>query len=294
MAGKRIPFVLALAGLFWLSALTAFSWAGEIRFAMSPRYSNNRVREMVLPLLDHLAKETGEKFSLVYTQSYDDHFARCRFGEIELSYSNALEYIKLAPHKGVRSRGFTPLVCAVLAYPESDQYWGQIIVRSDSGISDVSQLIGKRGMYVASSSLGGYLLQFAALKDKGIDAKTDLDMEESPSQKQDVAVAALYNGRVDFIFVRNEALKVMASSVDTSKLKVIFETAKVPQWVISVSPQVDPSVARKIKDALLGMDPANPEQAGILKACRVTRWKEVSDSDYDSIRALADKIGTSW
>jgi phosphonate transport system substrate-binding protein len=294
MLDRKVLCMPVIAFIFAFFTFTGIARAAELKFAMSPRYSNNKVYDMMNPLLAYLEEATGEKFMLVYPRSYDDHIAKCRSGEIDISYSNPVDYIKLAAHGETRASGFKPLVSAVLPYPESDSYWGQIVVRTDSGIKDVSQLKGKKGMYVAASSIGGYLSQVAALKEKGIDVKTDLDMREAPSQKQDIAVAALYNGSVDFIFVRNEALKVMETSVDISKIQVIFETSKIPQWVISVSPQVDPKIAQKIKKALLWMDPAKPDEAGILESAKIAKWKEAADSDYDSVRALADKTGVVW
>ena len=294
MLNRKALGIPGIAFIFAFCVFVGIARAADLKFAMSPRYSNNRVSEMMLPLLDYLAAETQEKFSLVYVRSYDDHLARCRSGEIDISYSNAIEYIKLAPHSEMRKTGFKPLVCALLPYPEWDQYWGIIVVRADSGINDVSQLKGKRGMYVAQSAIGGYLSQVAALKEKGIDVKTELDMVEAPAQKQDIAVAALFNWQVDFIFVRNEALKVMENSVDISKFKIILETPKIPQWVISVSPNVDPKIAQKIKKALLKIDPSDPKHRGMLDAARIAGWKEVSDTDYDSVRVFADNIGVIW
>jgi len=270
------------------------AWAKEIKFAMSPRYANTVCFEMMSKLLQYLSEKTGQTFTQVFPKSYDDHLAMCKAGEVDVSYSNPIDYIKIAPKAGTRPTGFTPLVIAVLPPPEGAEYWGIIITRNDSGIEKVEDLKGKKGMFIAPSAVGGYLAQVAYLKDKGIDAKKDLDMIEAPGQKQDKAVMAVYNREVDYAFVRNEAVDITKDRIDITQIKTIVETPKVPQWVIATSATLDAALATKIQQALQGMDKNDPAQTEVLKAAKVASWKIVTDSDFDSIRTLADKTDTAW
>ena len=270
------------------------AWAKEIKFAMSPRYANTVCFEMMSKLLQYLSEKTGQTFTQVFPKSYDDHLAMCKAGEVDVSYSNPIDYIKIAPKAGTRPTGFKPLVIAVLPPPEGAEYWGIIITRSDSGITKIEDLKGKKGMYIAPSAVGGYLCQVAYLKDKGIDTKKDLDMIESPGQKQDKAVMAVYNREVDYAFVRNEAVDITKDRIDITQIKTIVETPKVPQWVIATNATVDAALATKIQEALQGMDKNDPAQAEILKAAKVASWKTIADTDFDSIRTLADKTDTAW
>ena len=270
------------------------AWAKEIKFAMSPRYANTVCFEMMSKLLQYLSEKTGQTFTQVFPKSYDDHLAMCKAGEVDVSYSNPIDYIKMAPKAGTRPTGFKPLVIAVLPPPEGAEYWGIIITRSDSGITKIEDLKGKKGMYIAPSAVGGYLCQVAYLKDKGIDAKKDLDMIEAPGQKQDKAVMAVYNREVDYAFVRNEAVDITKDRIDITQIKTIVETPKVPQWVIATSATLDAALATKIQQALQGMDKNDPAQTEVLKAAKVASWKIVTDSDFDSIRTLADKTDTAW
>ena len=270
------------------------AWAKEIKFAMSPRYANTVCFEMMGKLLQYLSEKTGQTFTQVFPKSYDDHLAMCKAGEVDVSYSNPIDYIKMAPKAGTRPTGFKPLVIAVLPPPEGAEYWGVILTRADSGIEKIEDLKGKKGMFVAPSAVGGYLCQVAALKDKGIDVKKDLDMIEAPSQKQDKAVMAVYNREIDYCFVRNEVLEVVKDRIDVAQIKTILETPKVPQWVIATSPNVDAGLVAKIQDALVALNANTPAQAEILKAAKTASWKSVTDPDFDSIRTLADKTDTAW
>lgn len=288
---KKVSLSLMLLAI---SGFITIACAEEIKFAMSPRYSNTVCFDMMNPLLKYLSEKVGKTFVQVFPKSYNEHVDSCKSGEVQVSYSNPIDYIKIAPKSGARASGFKPLVSAVLPPPEGSEYWGLIIVRADSGITSVLDLKGKKGLYVAPSAVGGYLAQVAALKDKGVDVKKDFTMEETPGQKQDKTVMAVYNREADFGFVRNEALEIMKDRIDLSQIKIIFETPKIPQWLISVGPNVDADTAAKIKNALTELSTADGAQMEILKAAKVHSWKAVVDSDFDSVRVLADKTGTAW
>ena len=147
---------------------------------------------------------------------------------------------------------------------------GVIIVRKDSGIEGVRDLIGKKVSIVSVHSAGGFMAQRALLKEKGIDVYSDLFLTEARDNKEENVILEVVKRRADAGFVGEEALG-RTSKEDRDVLKVIAYTEEIPNWVFGAHKSVPMGVRKKVKEALLGIPMGDPT----LQAAEVEAFVEI-------------------
>jgi ABC-type phosphate/phosphonate transport system substrate-binding protein len=89
--GTVMAAVLALAVAGLLSPAPA---AAEIRFGTLPRFSATELQTMFAPLADYLARETGEKVTLVIPKDFDAFRDEVKAGHMDVGFANPLIYVQ--------------------------------------------------------------------------------------------------------------------------------------------------------------------------------------------------------
>jgi phosphonate transport system substrate-binding protein len=282
-------FLMLFCGLITSQAffLTRAKAAEEVTFAMLPQMSNTELFKCWNSLLKYLEQETGLNFTQVFPHNFTEHIDLCREGKINFAYSNPLTYVLMAPKSGERSRGHLAMATAV--EPQGAVFYGEFIVRVDNmDIKKFKDIKGKHGWIVGYTSAGGYLYQKGYALDHGIDLFRDCILTESPSNKQEKVIMAVYNRDTDFGCVRNGMRDKLMDRIDLSQIKVIAETKRYPSWVFSAYDEVDPEIVKKVKDALLKIPPDLFKKAKL--PGRVLKFQKAKDKDFESLRKLAEKV----
>ncbi|OPX21317.1 MAG: hypothetical protein B1H03_06845 [Planctomycetales bacterium 4484_113] len=134
-------------------------------------------------------------------------------------------------------------------------YHGIILVRKDSGINTLSDLKGRTFAFVEPASASGHLYPRALLMKNGIDPDRDLKRCIF-SGSHDSAVLAVFNGSVDAAACYDDARTKLAKTMPEllSETKVLARTADIPSDNVVVS-------------------------------------KDAKDSDYDTLREMAQVLG---
>ena len=83
-------------------------------------------------------------------------------------------------------------------------------------------------------------------------------------------------------FIRESALHKADEFIMPGSVKVITETAWLPNWALSVNRNLPEEQKDAIKTALLQLN----EEDTVLKAIGLKGFKAATDSDYDVIREL--------
>lgn len=273
--------------LLWLllTLLSQGNAAAEIKLGILPRLGAVELFVMFNPLAEYLSRETGEKVSIVIPRDFDAFKAAVRAGQVDLGFSNSLIYIQLRKDLGVE-----PL--ALSSEPKAGgRFRGVIIVRRDSGIRQVSDLKGKRMIFVEKDSAGGYLFQVLLLKKAGIDITRDIELLPF-AKKHDNVTLAVYHGAADAGGIREDDLAKMEDKVDLSALRIVAYTESFPNWPLFASPDVDAKTAAKVKAALLKLKRGAPVTARVLGAAKLDGFTAVSDKDYDQLRQAAGLVGS--
>lgn len=259
-----------------------------ITYAYVPQYFHRVSFERHHLLIEYLKRETGLPIRQVFPDSFDDYIKMTGQGKIDISFANPFIYAKVAQRYGVRA------FARIIELDGRENFRGQIICRADNKeIQTIEDCRGKRWVAVDASSAGGYLYALGHFFDHGIRRAdfSEIVFVPGPGGQQEKVVLAVYNGRYDIGSVREGTLDLLADKIDLSQIRVLAYTPYYPGWMYAYRKGLDPKVLSAIKDALLKIDCMSPEGRPICDAAHFAGVIPAEDSDYDSIRELAAKVG---
>ncbi len=252
----------------------------EIRFGILPRLPPAEITAMFTPLAEHLTRETGRKVRLVIADDFAGFKDQVRGGEIDLAFSNPLVYVQLKRHLDLQPLGLGA------EKRGGARFRGAIVVRKDSAIFDVSELRGKKIVFVDEDSLGGYVSQALLLKKEGLDVRRDLVLLPF-ARSHDKVTRAVFDRVADAGGVREDDLEKMQGKVDLWQLKVLAYSEYFPNWPFYAGAHVDAPTREAIRAALLKLKPGDPA----LEAAHLIVIAPVTDKEYDGLRAAARTVG---
>lgn len=173
----------------------------------------------------------------------------------------------------------------------TNTFKGEILVRADSGLNELTDLKGKKIATLSPNSASGYIYPVAEMKDAGVDPTTEATLttvNDIPSE-----ITAVLNGQMDAAFVFEGARNVFASSFADNdlfkELKVLYLTeGDIPNDAIAVQPKMDDALKKEIKDVFLNMKD-DEEGAEAMSLRGHQGYEEAADSAYDTIREYTEK-----
>ncbi len=259
-----------------------------ITYAYVPQYFHRVSFERHHPLIEYLKRETGLPIRQVFPDSFDDYIKMCGQGKVDISFANPFIYAKVAQRYGVQA------FARIIELDGRPDFRGQIIARSDNeAIQTLEDCRGKRWVAVDASSAGGYLYALGHFFDHGIRKEdfSEIAFVPGPGGQQEKVVLAVYRGRYDIGSVREGTLDLVADKIDLSQIRVLAHTSYYPGWMYAYRKDLDPKVLSAIKGAFLKIDCMSPEYRPICDSAHFAGIIAAEDSDYDSIRELATKLG---
>lgn len=179
-----------------------------------------------------------------------------------------------------------------------DEYYGQIITRSDSKIKSVKDLNGKKFAFVDPASTSGYLLPLKLFKEEKITIK-----EHVFSGRHDTVVSAVYQKQVDagatFYTPPDDdgtpkdarmLLKTQYPDV-YDKIKIIKLTGPIPNDPVIFRKDVPEEIKVKMTKALIKYIKSEDGSKVLHNMYHITDFHEAKDSDYDKVRGYLKDIG---
>ncbi len=257
-----------------------------ITYAYLPQYSHSVSYERHWRLVEKLMKKSGLHVRQVFPDTFDAHINMVDLGEIDISFSNPFIYIKLA-EKGAKAFARTI---------ESDgktEFNGQIISRMDNKqIETIEDCRGKSWIAVDSSSAGGYLFPLGHFVEHGVNLNdfSEIGFAPGPGGKQEKVVISVYAGQYDLGSIRTGTLNILKDRIDLSQIRILAETRPYPGWVYAAREDLDPEIIEKMARVMFELSMDNEEDAVILEAAKIRGIIPATDSDYSSIRELADRL----
>jgi len=173
----------------------------------------------------------------------------------------------------------------------TNTFKGEILVRADSGLNELTDLKGKKIATLSPNSASGYIYPVAEMKDAGVDPTTAATMTTVNDIQSEIT--AVLNGQMDAAFVFEGARNVFASSFADNdlfkELKVLYLTeGDIPNDAIAVQPKMDDALKKEIKDVFLNMKD-DEEGAEAMSLWGHQGYEEAADSAYDTIREYTEK-----
>ena len=243
------------------TALGAPAQAAEYRFTVEPVYAPDAAAEIYKPLLDYLARETGEKFVLVAPANYGSYWRNILQTATDISYDEA----HFADYRITRSK-FVPLVRTA----EPTSY--SLVVNSDFE-GTKSSLHGKAIVTMPAPSLGYALLaQFYP-------NPVEQPQFTSSARSWRDGVQILFGGEADAAIVPTW-LKETYPSVTTLQTSRTFSGP-----AILAAPEIPAEVRSKVAEALLRLGDA-PELAELLLELGISKFVPATAKDYAGDRTM--------
>lgn len=256
-----------------LCVLTATAFAEDYQISMLPRYYPERLTAMMMPLTEYLSDQTGASLEFVLTDNFADYEKQIKKGRIAIGYQNPLVYARVSEvHQvlAMASKG-----------EDGDKFRGIVIARPDSPVKSLADLAGKTVMIVSKTSAGGYLSQKLSLLEQQM-SLNQLEVEVAADNRQENVIISVSVGDVDAGFIRESAFHIADQYIMPGSVRIVTETAWLPNWAFSVDKDMDAELQMKLRAAVTELSPDHP----VLQAMGLKGFRPAEDSDYDVMRAL--------
>jgi phosphonate transport system substrate-binding protein len=180
-------------------------------------------------------------------------------------------------------------------------YRGQFLVRSDSGINDLSDLAGKNFAFPDQLSNSGYLYPAMHIsKTQGTSAE-DFFNEILFIGNQRNVVQAVYDGEFEGTPIHGGSTyedarqSVLAEIPDVyTETKVIALTEKIPNATVSVRPGLDENIVQQVVDGLLDVASSQEGQDALSDLYGIEGLALAEESDYDIVREYVEFYGVEF
>ena len=237
-------------------------------------------------LTSYLSEELGVDVEYVPTVSYAAAVTGFEQGDIQMAWFGGLT--------GVQARLAVPGSRAIAQRPRDTEFHSKFIVQADIAAEGLGDLRGLTFTFGSESSTSGFLMPTHFLRRAGVDPDTDFNGPPSFSGSHDKTWKLVESGAFQ-AGVLNEAVwdkAVENGKVDLGKVRVLESTPPFYDynWTIrgDLDDQFGDGFSNRLRDALLSID---GEQAEILELFSADSFVASDNSNYDSIREVAESLG---
>lgn len=266
------------------------SYDRAIVFAFTPSQDVARITASGNAIASALATATGLRWKVTVPTSYAAQIESVCSGQTDIAAIAPLQMTLLLD----KACG-TPILGA-LRKDEKGQlattYNAQILVRSDSGITDLSGLKGKKFAFVDPISASGYLFPSLLVKTKtGQDPKTFFS-NTIFAGGHDKAALAVYQGTVDGAATFNDVRTNAGMPADIlTKTRVIDAAGPIPNDGVAIRKGFPADVQAQVTKALIDYCASD---SGAKQCKSLFNWdglQAVQPSAFDPIRDAAKLAG---
>jgi len=258
-----------------------------VPYAYLPQYAHTVSYERHRLLLDYLGRATGLTLRQIFPDTFEEHVRMVERAEIDISFSNPFAYIRVA-RRGARA------FARIVEPSGKPDFCSHIICRRDNdALRRLEDCRGKRWMAVDPSSAGGYLYALGEFLDHGIKRRdfAEITFAPGPGGKQEKVVLSVFAGACDIGSVRDGTLDILRGKIDIAQIRVLAKSKSYPGWVYAARAGLAPEITAKVARALFALSIERPNDAAILLTAGMRGVIPATDADYDSVRALAEKLG---
>jgi phosphonate transport system substrate-binding protein len=203
---------------------------------------------------------------------------------------------------GVQARLQVPGAEAIAQRDIDAEFHSVLIANVNSGLgelatdADLVQVKGKTLTFGSESSTSGRLMPQYFLEQAGV-ALADFQGEVGFSASHDATIQLVEAGTYELGMVNEQVwnTRVEAGDVDTNRVRVIWRSPAYFDYHWVISPAVDErygeGFSEKVQQALLNLDPTNPEHREILELFGAEQFISTENENYAEIEAVGRQIG---
>lgn len=258
-------------------------FAGELTIAVVPELGAVEQEKRYAEICRVIAEELGIRTNLRYMETYGRVVEEFEQGRVDAAFVGSLVYGKLHARFGV-----SPLV-----RPESgtrSHYRGVIIVRSDRGIRNVSDLRGKSFAYVQDTSAGELFTTTLVNREDSRREEYFAHVKTVSSHADVVRLVA--SGTVDGGAVKDLVLERMGKDDPglRKRLRILETSSPFPENALVVNRTLDEKLASRLRKILLTCEGTKRGKSA-LAALGADHFIPTAHGDYRTMEAMAKAAG---
>jgi phosphonate transport system substrate-binding protein len=237
------------------------------------------------PLAAYLEKQLDMKVQFTPVTDYPAAVESLVNKKVDLVWFGGFTFVQAS----IRSNG---KVIPLAQREEDTKFQSVFIAKTNSGIKSLTDMKGKQVSFGSQSSTSGHLMPRSFLMQANIDPERDFK-RIAYSGAHDATIASVVSGKVEAAALDITVWQkfVSENKVSTQDVNVFFTTPIYFNYNWSVHADMAAPLREKIKTALLGLNPANPEHAEILKLNRATRYVPTTAENYKGLETAARSAG---
>lgn len=246
-----------------------------------PYDTPSRIITHFQPLADYLSGQVGQPVHVQVAVSYGDQIRRIAAGEAQLAYIGPTPYLRAQDHylKGAERK------LQLLAAEASETgmgYRSVLVARIDDPLSTVDDARGRTVAFGSPHSFSSHYVPRVMLARAGVEL-ADLKDYAYLRRHERVALAVLH-GDFDLGGLR----KAIAERYLERGLRIVEESPSLPPHVIAAAPDLDPELAARLREALLGAE--GEALAEFQPFGERVRFAPVDDDDFALARAVVQAV----
>ncbi len=281
---RNLSRALLAAGVL-LGAASVFAQATTLRVSAIPDEAPTELQRKFKPLGDYLKQETGLDVQFTPVTDYAAVVEGLASNKIDLAWLGGFTFVQAK----IRTQGGA---VPIVQRAEDEKFTSKFIVPIDSPAKTLADLKGKTFAFGSPSSTSGHLMPRFFLMKAGINPDTDFKAVAF-SGAHDATVAFVASGRAEGGVLNASVMQKLVDSANpnAAKVRVLETTSPYYDYNWTVRPGLDAALTKKIADAFLKLDPAQPDQKAILDLQRASRFIPTQASNYDGIEGAAKSAG---
>jgi phosphonate transport system substrate-binding protein len=279
LARAAVPWLLAAAGG------AAVAQTAVLRVSAIPDEAPTELQRKFKPLGDYLKQETGAEVRFTPVTDYAAVVEGLATNKIDLAWLGGFTFVQAKLRTGGQA-------LPIVQRAEDEKFTSKFIVPVASPVKTLGELKGKTFAFGSPSSTSGHLMPRHFLMRDGIDPDKDFKAVAF-SGAHDATVAFVASGRAE-AGVLNASVwdkLVESGNPNVAKVRVLATTAPYYDYNWTVRPGLDAALTKKIADAFLKLDPANPQHKEIMALQRASKFVPTKVSNYDGIESAAKAAG---
>jgi phosphonate transport system substrate-binding protein len=266
-------------------------WPNKVVIGFLPNEEGDADKKTALRLLaKDCAEVLGVPVEVVICEDYNAVIETMRNKKTHIAYFGPFSYI--LAHD--RSAAEALVVSAKNGERKNAFYSSVFITRTNTGISKLNDIKGKKFAFVDPASTSGNLVPRAILvqafnvKPDQVDGGLFSSVQFSGSHSN--SLLAVANGAVDAAAVTRLTYEtgVTKGTIKANEVKIIHESEPIPNSPIAVRGDLPSDFKERVRQFFVSWK--NIEEWNRLRNIKGSLFISISDKDYDTIRAIAVRM----
>lgn len=233
---RHLIKIFRLAACLFIAPLAALAQEKPSYF-FSPvnQYGINLTAAYWNPIINYVSEKSGVKLTLKIGRTSADTTSYVLAKEVDFTFTNHL----FSPER-------QQLGWKIFGRRKTPPLHGQIVVRADSGITQLSQLAGQDVAFPGPEALISYKMPYAHLLSRNIPIRVVF------GGNMDGALAQLFSGRVKAVGGNSQLIEGYARR-EKQEVRVLWTSEPVYDLALMVAPQVPEQAVKAVTAAFLQM-----------------------------------------